>query len=83
MANGYSQVEGIDFHEVFALVTRYATVSMIVGLSVRLEWKRKVLDVKNTFPNANLEMPEVFIVEGKEDWVYRLWNASYGLSHLS
>lgn len=68
----------------YALITRYATVRMMIGLSVLGGWRRKLLDVMNAFVNAYIaekiyvEQPEGFVVHGKENFVYILRKALYG-----
>jgi len=89
VAKGFSQIFGIDFYEVFAPVSRYATVRFIISVSVEFGWKRIIIDVKNAFVNAPLEeeiyidQPAGFIKKHKEDYVYRLHKALYGLRQAS
>ena len=45
VAKGFSQVEGIDFNQIFSLVVRFETVHLILALSALENWHIKVLDV--------------------------------------
>jgi hypothetical protein len=36
MARGFSQIEGIDYDETFAPVTRYSSIRSIIALSVQM-----------------------------------------------
>jgi hypothetical protein len=39
VARGFSQVEGIDYEETFALVSRYTSIQMIIALASTLGWR--------------------------------------------
>ena len=39
MAKGFSQVEGIEYEETFALIARYYSIRSILALVVHLGWK--------------------------------------------
>ena len=60
MAIGFSQVEGIDYEDTFALVARYPSIRSILSLSVQIGWKIHQMDVKTTFLNGFIE-EEVYI----------------------
>lgn len=85
VAKGYAQWQGVDFDEVFAPVTRLETVRLLLALTSKNGWVVDHLDVKSAFLNGELEetvyvtQPEGFIKEGKEQMVYRLVKALYGL----
>lgn len=75
VAKGFSEIPGIDFEEVFSPVPKYATIRLILSLSVLLGKKRGLIDVKNIFVNAPLKVknyidqPEGFGNAGREDHV--------------
>lgn len=46
---GYSQEYGIDYEEIFALVSRMDTVKMILALGAQNNWPIFRLDFKSTF----------------------------------
>jgi len=87
MAKGFSQVEGIDYEETFAPVSRYSSIRSILALVMKMGWKIHQLDVKTTFLNGLIE-EEVYIekLEGfetfdQESHVCRLRRALYDLKH--
>jgi hypothetical protein len=85
VAKGYVQQEGIDYEETFSPVARLETVRTFLSIASQLKLKVYQMDVKSAFLNGYLkeevyvEQPQGFIVEGKEDKVYRLKKALYGL----
>ena len=36
---GFSEVEGIDYEEIFALVARYTSIRTIIALSTSMGWR--------------------------------------------
>ena len=38
VAHGFSQIEGIDYEETFALVTRYSSIRTILALLAQMGW---------------------------------------------
>ena len=60
VAQGFSQIEGIDYEETFALVARYSSIQMILSLSAQMEWHIHQMDVKTMFLNGVIE-DEVYI----------------------
>ncbi|VVA41437.1 PREDICTED: Retrovirus-related Pol poly from, partial [Prunus dulcis] len=85
VAKGYAQKPGIDYNETFAPVARLDTIRTIIALAAKNNWKLYQLDVKSAFSNGVLEeevyieQPDGFLVKGKEDKVYKLHKALYGL----
>ncbi|KAL8157792.1 hypothetical protein AgCh_002484 [Apium graveolens] len=85
VAKGYVQRQGVDFDEVFASVTRLETVRLLLALAAKNGWSVHHLDVKSAFLNNELEetvyvaQPEGFTKQGKEQMVYKLIKALYGL----
>jgi hypothetical protein len=39
VAKGFSQVEGVDYDEIFARVARYTSIRTIIALVVSMGWK--------------------------------------------
>ena len=60
VAWGFSQIEGIDYEETFAPVTRYSSIRTILSLSVKMGWHIHQMDVKTVFLNGIIE-EEVYI----------------------
>ena len=87
IAKGYTQQQGVDFDEVFAPVARLDTVRVILAVAANREWQVDHLDVKSSFLNGELReevyvgQPEGYVVQGKENFVYKLHKALYGLRH--
>ena len=85
VAEGYKQKYGVDYEEVFALVTRMETIHLLISLAAQMKWKIYQLDVKSAFLNGYLkeevyvEQPIGFVVKGHEDKVLRLKKVLYGL----
>ena len=61
---GFSQVEGIDYDETFAPVTRYSSIISMLALSTQMGWKIHQMDVKTAFLNGQIE-EEVYIEQPK------------------
>lgn len=82
---GYSQIDGIDFDETFALVARLEDIRIFLSFSIYKNFKLFQMDVKTTFLNGDLEeevymdQPEGFECAGQDDHVYRMKKALYGL----
>ena len=55
VARGFSQREGIDYEETFALVARYTSIKTILELASMMKWSSCHMDVKTTFPNGGIE----------------------------
>ena len=89
VAKGFTQVEGIDFNEIFSPVVRFETVRMMFALSALKQWHISGLDVKTAFLYGKLEeelymeQPEGFKTPGKENKVMRLKRAIYGLKQAA
>ncbi|KAK9930160.1 hypothetical protein M0R45_027212 [Rubus argutus] len=85
VAQGYTQVEGIDFDETFAPVARLESVRLLLAIACHLHFKLFQMDVKSAFLNGVLQ-EEVYVEQpmGFQDpinpsHVYRLKKALYGL----
>ena len=85
VACGFSQEEGIDYKETFALVSRYTSIRAIISLTSILGWCLHQMDVKTAFLNGiieeevYIEKPKGFIVHGSDSHVCQLKKALYGL----
>jgi hypothetical protein len=85
VAKCFSQVEGLDFGETFAPVTRLKAICMLLAYSSHHDIKLYQMDVKSAFLNGNInELVYVKQPPGFEDMrnpnhVYRLKKALYGL----
>jgi hypothetical protein len=84
VARGFSQVEGVDYDETFALVARYTSIRSIIALAASMGWKLHQMDVNTTFLNGEIEEVyierlEGFVVHNERSHVCRLKKAIYGL----
>ncbi|CAM8905663.1 unnamed protein product [Rhodiola kirilowii] len=85
VAQGYTQIEGIDFDETFAPVARLEAIRLLVAVVCYRKFKLFQMDVKSAFLNGVL-CEEVYVAQPKgfedphyPDCVYKLKKALYGL----
>ena len=85
VAQGFSQVEGLDFEETFRPVVKPTTIRLILVIAVTLNWTMRQLDVKNVFLHGFLketiymEQPPGFKSLEQPDHVCKLQRSLYGL----
>jgi hypothetical protein len=85
VAKGFSQVEGLDYDQVFSPVVRFETVRLLLAMAALENWHMTGVDVRNAYLYGKLdeeifmEQPEGFKVPGEENKVLRLLRALYGL----
>ena len=85
VAQGYTQMEGVDFNESFTLVARLESIRILMSIICTMNFKLYQMDVKCAFLNEYLN-EEVFVEQPKgfqdphfPDHVLRLKKALYGL----
>jgi hypothetical protein len=85
VAKGYSQVEGLDFDETYALIARLESIRILLAYATYHGFKLYQMDVKSAFLNGPIK-EEVYVEQssGFEDseypnHVYKLSKALYGL----
>lgn len=89
VAKGFTQKYGIDYKETYSPVVRYSTIRTLLALAVNLDMQVDHMDVKTAFLNGDLtetvfmEQPEGYKVKGKENHVFKLNKAIYGLKQAS
>ena len=54
VARGFSQVEGVDYDETFAVATRFSLIRAVISIVVEMGWKIHQMDVKTAFINGLL-----------------------------
>jgi hypothetical protein len=59
MLREFSQREGVNYEETFSLVTRYASIQVIISIASTMRWIHQ-MDVKTNFLNEIIE-EEVYI----------------------
>ncbi|KAK1558510.1 hypothetical protein Q3G72_003173 [Acer saccharum] len=85
VAQGYSQIEGIDFEETFAPIARLESIRLLLSISCVHKFKLHQMDVKSAFLNGFLqeevfvEQPKGFVDAHHPNHFYRLKKALYGL----
>ena len=85
VAKGFSQVEGIDFNQIFSPVVRFETVHLMLALSALQKWHIEALDIQSAYLYGKLKeeiymkQPEGSRVPGQEHFVLCLLRALYGL----
>ena len=85
VAQGYTQVVGVDFDETFASVVRLESIRILLAIASHLNFKLYQMDVKSAFLNGMLqeevyvEQPKGFVDPHIPDDVYKLKRALYGL----
>ena len=55
VAKGYSQVEGIDFGDIFSLVVNLTSIIFMLFVVVAFDFEVEQMDVKTTFLHGDLE----------------------------
>jgi Reverse transcriptase (RNA-dependent DNA polymerase) len=85
VAQGFTQVEGLDYNELFSPVVRFESVRVIFALAALNGWYMTGVDVRMAYLYSKLDeeiymrQPEGFIATGQENKVIRLQRALYGL----
>lgn len=86
---GFSQIEGIDYNEIFSPVVRFESVRVILAFAALNNWCLEALDVKTAFLYGELDeeiymsQPQGFERKGEEQKVLRLRKAIYGLKQAA
>jgi len=87
VAQGYTQIEGIDFEKTFAPVAWLEAIRIILAFASYKDFKLFQMDVKSAFLNdfieeeVHVEQPLGFVDPTHPDFVYKLDKALYGLKH--
>ncbi|GJZ17122.1 ribonuclease H-like domain-containing protein [Tanacetum coccineum] len=85
VANGSTQLEGIDVDETFSPVVKPGTIRTVLSLAVSRHWPIRQLDVKNAFLHGDLSetvymhQPPGFRDSAHPDYVCLLQRSLYGL----
>ena len=89
IAKGFSQIEGINFDQIFSLVDQYESVQLLLAIAALEDWHIEGLNVKTVFlygpldKEIYMEQPEGFKVKGQEHKVLCMHKALYGLKQAS
>jgi hypothetical protein len=89
VAQGYTQVEGLDFDETFAPVARLEVIRIYLAYACSRNINLYTIDVKSVLLNGKIselvyvEQPHGFEDPTKPNHVYKLYKALYGLKQAS
>lgn len=89
VAKGFTQKEGVDFHETFSPVLRYSTLRLLFALAAKLDLDISHLDVTTAFLNGFLDetvymkKPITYECNSNDNKVLKLKRAIYGLKQSS
>jgi hypothetical protein len=81
----YSQVEGIDFGEIFSPVAKLTSIRFMLFVATSSDFEVENMVVKKTFMHGDLEeeiymkQPEGYVVKGKKELVCKMKKSLYGL----
>nr|KAJ0211503.1 hypothetical protein LSAT_V11C400213080 [Lactuca sativa] len=85
VAQGFTQIESIDYEETFALVARIEAIRLFLAYASYMNFIVYQMDVKTAFLHGVLEeevflnQPPGFVDKDHPDYVYRLDKVVYGL----
>ena len=83
VAKGFSQVQGVDYHETFALVENMDSIRLVLANGTSKHWEVHHMDVKSSFIHGKLH-EEIYINQPKvytsyPSLVCKLQKSLYGL----
>src|SRR6266498_3782060 len=85
VAQGFTQIEGLDFGETYAPVVRLESIRILTAFATHHNFKLYQMDVKSAFLNGPIQelvfvkQPPGFEDPNKPNHVYKLHKALYGL----
>ena len=85
VAQGFTQVPGVDYVDTFAPVAKFSTLRILLALAASYDWEIHQMDVKNAYLNGKLtetiymKQPPNFVDPEKPKHVCRLARGLYGL----
>ena len=89
MAQGFSQVLGVNYFDMFALVAHLASIQTVLTFVATEDYKTGQIDIKSAYLNGKLTSDEVIYMKqvlgykvesaGKDVLVYQLKKSLYGL----
>ena len=89
VAKGYSQREGIDYHETFSPVAMLKSIRTMLAIAAFYDYESWQMDVKMAFLNGYLE-EDIYMEQSKgftysdgDHRIYKLHRSIYGLKQAS
>jgi transposase InsO family protein len=85
VAQGFTQVPGVDYEETYSPVVRYASLRALFALAAHHDWEVHHMDVRSAYLNGKLEetiymeQPAGFVQEGQRRLICKLKKGLYGL----
>ena len=85
VAQGFSQVKGVDYDEVFSPVAQYTSVRSLLVLANAHDLEIHQMDVKTAFLNGSLDceiymsQPKGFVDPDRPNHICKLKKSNYGL----
>ena len=85
VAKGYTQQYGLDYYDTFSLMTKMASVCLLLSMVAMRSWPLFQLDIKNVFLHGDLaeevymEQPPGFVAQGEFSLTCKLRCSLYGL----
>ena len=84
VVQGYTQVEGIDYHDTFSPTVGAVAVRTLIACSTWLKYKLYHIDITTAFLSADIDQPFIFVrppkgLEEPDGRIWRLNKALYGL----
>ncbi len=85
ITEGFTQVEGIDYTETFAPVTKFASIRTLLAIAVKEDLEIHQMDIKPVFLNGDLD-EEIFMecppgFRKDKQTIWKLWKSLYGDVH--
>ena len=80
---GFSQVQGVDYHETFAPVAKMDSIRLVLAISASKHWEVHHMDVKSAFLHGDyheeiyMNHPEGYI--SNTSLVFKIKKSLYGL----
>ena len=86
VAKGFSQVQGVDYHETFALVAKMDSIHLVLEISAPKHWEVHHMDVNSAFLHGDIH-EEIYMKQPKgyisdSALVCKLNKSLYGLKQI-